>query len=113
MSEVLCRSHDVPEGKSKSFTLTRGDSLLELFVVHFRDQFYAYKNQCPHTGITLNWQANQFMDITEQRIQCSTHGALFRITDGLCEWGPCVGKNLQPLIIENIDGQLILASEQP
>lgn len=111
MPEVLCDACDIPEGKSKNFTLTRCDSPFEFFVINFHGQFYAYENHCPHTGINLNWQADQFLDITEQRIQCSTHGALFRITDGLCEWGPCVGKSLRPLIVKNMDGQLILTNE--
>ncbi len=110
MPEVLCNTQDFPEGKSKSFTVTKDDTTLELFVVHYRGQFYAYENHCPHTGINLNWQTDQFLDITEQCIQCSTHGALFRISDGLCEWGPCIGKHLLPLKVEDVGGQLLLIS---
>ena len=112
MSDVLCNTGEIPEGTSKSFTLTRDNTELELFIVHFCEQFYAYENHCPHTGINLNWQADQFLDITEQRIQCATHGALFRIPDGLCEWGPCIGRNLRPLTIREIDGQLFLINEE-
>lgn len=108
MHDVLCNTHDIPEGKTKGFTLSRNETVLEIFVVHYRGQFYAYENHCPHTGITLNWQPDQFLDMTEQRIQCSTHGALFRINDGLCEWGPCVGKQLSPLVVEQRDGKLVL-----
>lgn len=111
MHEVLCDTREIPEGKSKSFTLTKNDASFELFIVHFRGQFYAYENHCPHTGINLNWQDEQFLDITEQRIQCSTHGALFRITDGFCEWGPCLGKNLRPLTVEQADDKLILTNK--
>jgi nitrite reductase/ring-hydroxylating ferredoxin subunit len=111
MHDVLCDTRDLPEGHSKSVTLTREDAAFEIFVVQYRGQFYAYENHCPHTGITLNWQPDQFLDFAGQRIQCATHGALFRITDGLCEWGPCIGKHLRPLVIEERDEQLVLINK--
>jgi len=112
MHEFLCNAHELPEGTSKSFTLTQHDKPLELFVIHFHGQFYAYENHCPHTGISLNWQTDKFLDITEQRIQCATHGALFRISDGLCEWGPCIGQYLQPLSIQKQNDKLMLLIEE-
>ena len=33
------------------------------------------------------------------RIYCKNHGALFRVTDGVCDWGPCLGKALEPLAV--------------
>lgn len=108
MPTILGDTHALPEGTSKSYTVTYGDNTLELFVIHHGGRYYAYENHCPHTGVSLNWQPDQFLDITEQHIQCATHGALFRIEDGLCEWGPCLGKQLRPLAIEARDGQLIL-----
>ena len=95
-------------GSSKAYTLNINDKLLNLFVVHYHGKFYAYENHCPHTGIELNWQPDQFLDITGQRIQCATHGALFRINDGLCEWGPCLGQRLRPLTIDVQNDELIL-----
>lgn len=96
------------EGTSKGYSLNIGRKSFELFVVYHHDKFYAYENHCPHTGVNLNWQPDQFLDITEQQIQCSTHGALFRISDGLCQWGPCLGQRLQPLDIDVQDDMLIL-----
>lgn len=111
MHEYLCDAIAVAEGKSKSFALIQNDKTLELFVVHFRGKFYAYENHCPHTGISLNWQGDTFLDITEQQIQCATHGALFRISDGLCEWGPCIGQHLQSIAIRELDGKLVLSGK--
>jgi nitrite reductase/ring-hydroxylating ferredoxin subunit len=108
MDDVLCNTRDIPEGKCKSFTLARHETEFEIFVVRYDGQFYAYENHCPHTGITLNWLPDQFLDMTEHRIQCATHGALFRINDGLCVWGPCAGKHLRPLVIEQREEKLIL-----
>jgi len=105
---LLTDIHQLPDGKSAGFSITIDKHTLELFVVNFRGCFYAYENHCPHTGVNLNWQTDQFLDITEQRIQCSTHGALFRINDGLCEWGPCVGQSLRAMNVLERGGQLLL-----
>jgi len=34
------------------------------------------------------------------RIYCKNHGALFRVTDGVCDWGPCLGKALLHFEVE-------------
>lgn len=61
---------------------------------------FCYINSCPHTGATLNWNPNQFLDVNQEFIQCSLHGALFEKSSGLCIRGPCVGTNLQVLPVE-------------
>ena len=51
-----------------SASLTEGASLgfeqhgIRLFVVRRAGQVYAYKNRCPHRGVPLEWQPNQFLD---------------------------------------------------
>jgi len=88
---------------AREFSLAGNDGQVEIFIVHANQQFYAYKNHCPHTGVNLNWQPDQFFDFEDRFIQCSTHGALFRIEDGYCVRGPCVGASLSaiPLKIDN------------
>lgn len=108
MRYVLAGINEFTEATSKGYTVNIDQKFIELFVVCHQEKYYAYENHCPHTGINLNWQPDQFLDITEQQIQCSTHGALFRITDGLCEWGPCLGQRLRPLELEIQNENLIL-----
>ena len=88
---------------AREFTVESNHRAVELFIIHINEQFFAYMNHCPHTGVNLNWQPDQFFDIDHQFIQCSTHGALFRFEDGLCVRGPCAGASLTsvPLKIEN------------
>lgn len=105
---ILDQTTAVAAGTCKEYTLTVHGRAVDVFVVHYRGEFFAYRNRCPHTGISLNWQPDQFLDISHQRIQCSTHGALFRIDDGYCEWGPCRGQSLMPLTLAQREGQLIL-----
>ncbi|WP_455203064.1 Rieske (2Fe-2S) protein [Kaarinaea lacus] len=100
----LCLTDDIGNHSAKEFSLAE----LELFVVRKDDQFYAYANHCPHTGVNLNWMPNQFLDIDNRLIQCTTHGALFRIEDGYCLRGPCAGQSLQKLPIHIKDNSLFL-----
>jgi len=70
---------------------------LSLLLLRDQGEIRAYKNRCPHTGIELNWLPDQFLDREGEYIQCATHGALFRLNDGLCISGPCVGQSLDSL----------------
>jgi len=89
----LCQTHEIEEGSSKGFSIA-GKSV---FVVKKNGQFYGYVNSCPHIGIELDWMPDQFLDISRQLIQCSTHGAQFNIESGLCISGPCQGERLKPV----------------
>ena len=87
----------IPENGSKGLSIKHGEHELKVIVVRQGTDIYCYHNSCPHTGVSLDWTPNQFLDTSGELIQCSTHGALFRITDGYCVAGPCAGQNLRPL----------------
>jgi nitrite reductase/ring-hydroxylating ferredoxin subunit len=72
------------------------------------DQVFGYRNACPHTGAPLDWQPDRFLDAGGELIQCATHGALFRIDDGACLWGPCAGQSLTPLSLVVREGMVLL-----
>ena len=74
-----------------------------MFVVRTGDAVQAYENACPHTSGPLDWVPDQFLTRERDMILCATHGALFRIEDGHCLSGPCVGENLTPLPV-SIEG---------
>lgn len=98
------------EGACQEFEISRQppQHALQGFALKRDQRIYAYRNQCPHTGVTLNWLANQFMDVDNQYIQCATHGALFRVEDGLCVRGPCAGASLMRLPVLSRDHHLYL-----
>lgn len=87
---ILCHSDEIAEGKSKGFQIAE----IFMFAVKKHGQIYVYENTCPHLGIQLEWQPDEFLDIDASMIQCSSHGALFRIEDGECLMGPCQGQSL-------------------
>lgn len=79
-----------------------------VFVVKRDGQYFAYRNNCPHLGVELNWLEHQFLDSDDALIQCATHGALFVIENGECVAGPCLGDALEPVAICERDGELHL-----
>ena len=102
--QALCRLEDIPERTGKGFTISRHGEDLEILVVRVGDAAYGYVNCCPHYGITLEWMQDRFVDPERTHIQCSTHGARFRFTDGYCVWGPCAGYALAPVPLVVQDG---------
>ena len=95
----------IPENGSKGLTIVIGEHEIRVIVVRLGDAIYCYHNACPHTGVSLDWAADQFLDTSGSLIQCATHGALFRIEDGFCISGPCAGQKLVPLKV-NMEGEL-------
>jgi len=87
----LCAPDELTEGQSRGFVIADN----KLFAVRKDGQVYAYLNRCPHRGIPLEWQPDQFLDASASLIQCATHGALFLIDSGECVAGPCAGKSLE------------------
>lgn len=98
----LCHIDEIGEGNAKGFDAEQSDlngQLIgaNLFVVRKDGEFSAYKNSCPHLGVRLDWQPDQFLDLDGYFIQCSAHGALFNVGDGMCVSGPCMGIPLTPI----------------
>jgi nitrite reductase/ring-hydroxylating ferredoxin subunit len=91
--KFLCAPQQLTEGQSRGFLLDG----INLLAVRRDGQVYAYRNRCPHRGVPLEWQADQFLDHSQSMIQCATHGALFLIESGECVAGPCAGQSLQAL----------------
>ncbi|MCP3866679.1 MAG: Rieske (2Fe-2S) protein [Gammaproteobacteria bacterium] len=91
---------------SRGFTLDLVEGGQEAFVVKKNDKLYAYLNSCPHTGAPLDWVPHQFLNLEGNLIQCAVHGALFEIDTGLCVYGPCVNRRLEPLKLEIKNGKL-------
>ncbi len=102
----LIKTSSLVSYSAKEFSIESGAVPVNIFLININNNFFAYENRCPHTGVTLNWQPDQFFDIENHFIQCSTHGALFRFDDGYCVRGPCAGAKLgsYPLKIE--DGEV-------
>ena len=102
---VLCAIDDIPDPGGKGFTLAGRPPF---FVVRTGDRVRGYLNTCPHQGTPLDWKPDTFLSYDKSLIQCSTHWARFRIEDGECVAGPCLGKSLGTIAIRNHGGTVVL-----
>ena len=96
---ILCRLGELAEPGSKGISLGQGLARREIFLLRQGGEVWAYENSCPHTGGMLDWVPDQFLSYDRKHILCATHGALFRMHDGYCVHGPCVGKSLVSVAI--------------
>ena len=74
-----------------------------IFVARKGEQVFAYLNWCPHNQVLIDQIPNKFFNSDKSYVQCSKHGALFEINNGLCIEGPCEGEFLKALdiVVEN------------
>lgn len=100
MRQRICAPADCPEGQALEFELDLGQGPEPCFLLHWQGRWLAYRNQCPHQGLTLNWQPGHFLSADGAWLECINHGALFQIEDGHCIYGPCRGQRLSALALE-------------
>ena len=88
-------------GDSRIFEFERGAERVPGFLLcHASAGLVAYLNRCPHWSVDLDLGDERFYAEDIDRIYCKNHGALFRVSDGLCDYGPCLGKSLVRCEIE-------------
>ncbi len=108
---AICATSEIPNRRGRAFSLLRvGEDKVErpwhIFVVRWDKQVFGYVNLCPHDGVNLDWEANQFLDPGTNRIVCGKHGSVFELATGKCIEGPCDGKGLEPVSLAVIDGDI-------
>lgn len=103
--ELLCKTEQIEDRDARSFDTPKG----EVVVTQRDGVFYAYLNRCPHLGISLEFQEQQFMDMDREFLVCANHGALFQVDNGECVFGPCKNQSLTPIAIAvHSDGGIYL-----
>jgi nitrite reductase/ring-hydroxylating ferredoxin subunit len=101
---VLCRSDEVAEGSARGFVFGDGAERREFVLVRKWGVLRAYVNSCPHQLTPLETFPEKFLNEDGTLFVCSTHGARFRIEDGVCVSGPCEGKSLAALGVIEANG---------
>lgn len=107
---VLCREEEIAEGAARGFAAAPG-GFIGLFAVRKDGRIRVYVNSCPHVGLPLEMVKDRFLDSKKQTIICSAHGARFRIEDGLCITGPCMGEALEAVPVRIVDGQVVVPAD--
>lgn len=103
--KILCRLDEIDDPGGKGFEV---EGRQPVFVIRKDGALHGYMNVCPHQGTPLDWKPDTFLTVDKDMIQCATHWALFRIEDGHCLKGPCIGRSLTPVEIELRDGEVVL-----
>ena len=106
LDQPLCRLSEIQDGHSRGFDPLR-EGRDTMFVVRRGTRVYGYRNACPHYDFArMAWKKDEFLNGDRSRIMCAAHGALFRVEDGLCEIGPCLGAALTSVPLEVRDGAI-------
>lgn len=66
-------------------------------------------DRCPHAGLPLAFSPDRYLTREKDLILCGSHGALFRLDDGLCVSGPCAGQRLWPWPVRLSGGEVVTA----
>jgi nitrite reductase/ring-hydroxylating ferredoxin subunit len=108
---AICGMNDIPSQKARGFQLMIVDEdgcprPWPIIVVRWGRQVFGYLNKCPHDGVHLDWERNQFLDPNGTRLMCGKHGALFELGTGACVDGPCKGNGLTPVALAVLDGDI-------
>ena len=93
----VCHFDELPDPGAKGFLVGDGEWPFRGFVVRKSQEVFAYANVCPHQRHPLDLLPDVFLTDDRESIRCSSHGALFDLTSGLCVFGPCVGHKLMRL----------------
>jgi nitrite reductase/ring-hydroxylating ferredoxin subunit len=91
----LCALGDIADPGSKGFMFRQGEALFLGFVVRRGVTATGFVDRCPHAGLPLAMAPDRYLTREGDLILCSSHGALFRTSDGVCVGGPCAGQALR------------------
>ena len=104
---ALCAVDDLADPGARGFVLQMGDAYFHGFVVRQDGAVHGYVDRCPHAGLPLPQRLDVYLTLDGGLIQCSWHGALFRLADGACVGGPCAGARLTPWPVRVDAGQVV------
>jgi nitrite reductase/ring-hydroxylating ferredoxin subunit len=99
MPAPICHWSELANPGSRAFERADGGGHRACVLIRRGEQVWAYENRCPHTGAPLDWRPGQVLNPEGTLIQCALHLAQFRMEDGLCIQGPCVGQALSAVAV--------------
>lgn len=104
---TLCPSTALVDGgRAHVFDLLEYGRPARGFVLRHDGRVVGYLNQCAHVPAEMDWNEGQFLDDSGRWIVCAIHGATYDPADGICIAGPCRGRRLKALQVEERDGQV-------
>jgi len=107
----LCALEDLDDPGSTGVALDVSQEPISVMVIRNGGDIHVYINSCPHVGVPLDLNQGRFFDRSGEHIQCSYHGALFRIDDGMCVFGPCEGAALTRIPFELVNDDVVIRTD--
>ncbi|HUL19659.1 MAG TPA: Rieske 2Fe-2S domain-containing protein [Steroidobacteraceae bacterium] len=111
LTRVICRMAELEPDAARPFTIGGGNWPLRGLVLRVGPHVHGYVNRCPHAGHPLDLIPGRFFTADGLLILCSSHGALFEKSTGLCVAGPCVGQALERVALRVVAGCVMLAAD--
>jgi nitrite reductase/ring-hydroxylating ferredoxin subunit len=105
---VVAREDALAEHQTAKFVFDEDGGRKEGFVIRHHGRVYAYRNECRHIPMTMDWVENRFLSRDGCYVQCATHGARYQIDTGLCVDGPPLGERLRALPVEEVGGEIVV-----
>ena len=104
---MICASQALADsGRGVRFDVEYFGEPAPAFVVRYQGRVHAYLNRCSHVAMELDWQEGVFFDSEGRDLLCSTHGATYSASGGHCIGGPCGGRPLVRVLVEERDGKV-------
>ena len=107
----LCALEEIPEGGGKEVRFGEGKDAFGVLLLRRAEAVWAYRNCCPHHLLPLNFEPDLFHTFDGEILMCAHHTAMFRIEDGYCYDGPCLGASLQPVPLRREGSVLKVGSD--
>jgi nitrite reductase/ring-hydroxylating ferredoxin subunit len=108
---AICSFNEIPSQRAKGFNLMivgedGKPKPWPIVVVRWGRQVFGYVNRCPHNGVKLDWERDQFLDQNGTSLLCGKHGSTFELSTGACAGGPSKGHGLTPIALAVLDGDI-------
>lgn len=101
---LLCLAHELVDSSlAVPFEVHYLGKNHAAFAVRYQGRVYAYLNRCSHVPMEMDYQPNQFFDLSGHWLMCATHGATYAPQTGQCRLGPCRG-GLVKIEVSEADG---------
>ena len=107
----LCAGDAIAEGATKEFRFGGNSPFaFRLFIYNDNGIFRAFRNNCPHFDVPLNYAPDEIFTPDHRYFRCMTHNARFDKSTGNCVDGPCMGQALEPIPLALDAGMLLVGA---
>jgi nitrite reductase/ring-hydroxylating ferredoxin subunit len=109
VSQRLCAVAALRDGAAALVGDKNAPAHERILLVRRGERVAGFVNTCPHTGLPLDWKPDRLAIGDGAYLRCSHHGAVFRVDDGVCVAGPCLGESLVGVTLHIADGIVFMA----